>query len=338
MDVNLPIPLGRGEDRDEARRHVAEARHAAGLCPYVEAVTIAEIVDEHGHRSMVEVPEYDSRRQAIIVKLMMSTMIHGPQQTGGLRVPPREVLRHPGDCPLCRQRAMPGPRVYGVLLADDLEAEPSRRILPHWDERLEEFANLEHAHALVREWAGLLSGREPNVLGDASVRVQTPRMYVHRTPTFGPRMITTKSQLWLWHTVPAGDPRGWRPDVVLAVRDGQAVTLAAQQVEADLDAKLKQQADAAPVRSSGFAKTAVGDLTITWMNYKRRLLVSILDRTSTAPAVRVLSDGRTEPLPDAPDGLRVFGRQVADRPELRAGLARLPEYAADQPAILAACR
>jgi predicted DNA-binding transcriptional regulator AlpA len=74
--------------------------------------------------------------------------------------------------------------------------------------------------------------------------------------------------------------------------------------------------------------TLLDGKTITWIeDGDRRAVVSVLDPESSKPAWRVLPGGDGEQLDDAPTGLTVYGRFVAERPSFDSFPALAPAYA-----------
>ncbi|WP_040714156.1 hypothetical protein [Nocardia takedensis] len=272
-----------------------------------------------------EIVAGDARAEVMLASLLMKAVID-PTALDAVGGVPRRRRHHPEDCPLCALHSRPGPRMWGKWIVAAWQGAVDYRDTtgggrPH--RGVELFASTEHAREVVDVLCGLWNAHSRDRF-DGCVSVSDLSAFVDEPPRIGTRLVTSESQLWLWDH----EPHGWWPDRVLRFgHDG---------VEESTGIDIQRMHETGEVRSGVLGDPPrprpghieVGHLVIRATGDSPHLqLVSILDRSSTAPARRVLPDGRTESLGETTHGLTVYGRHAGDRPAVEE-LARLtPEYA-----------
>lgn len=239
----------------------------------------------------------------------------------------RTVYRHLEPCLLCRHRAAPGPRVYGLWCGDPQLAAEWQQGRGAPDPRsLTEIANATAAEELARDVARLVGEDRANSLSGV-VRLSLFQVPTGegQLPGFQTDLMQAGSELWLWGRRPVGEGSLRRPDRVLRIGEDAAVSMR----DGRAAAAARPRTPAAEPEWSPF-KTVTGSdgRTLTWYDDDRGgLLVSTLDPEATQPAVRITAQG-DEPITGAPPGLTVFGHGIATRPPL-ADLPRLAPRFAD---------
>ncbi|MFG2227747.1 hypothetical protein [Streptomyces sp. NPDC048644] len=131
------------------------------------------------------------------------------------------------------------------------------------------------------------------------------------------------AELWLW-----GDPPHRRrslrhPDQVLRVEGGGIGVYTGAEAEGF---RYVIPPDEEPASAFRWEHGEDGRVLGWFDDGEGGLLVSVRNPASSRPAVRVTESAGEQPLPDAPNGLRVYGNYVHDRPPL-AAVERLAQAA-----------
>ncbi|MFD6329232.1 hypothetical protein ACFWGI_06590 [Streptomyces niveus] len=313
-------------DERDLNHRAAVAALPPGSCPLlvpVDEVRVRRHRDEPWQ--WVDIPE-GSAAEAVYTGILM----HGLNDTRDLDlVDPgslRTVYRHLEPCLLCRHRAAPGPRVYGLWCGDPQLAAEWQQGRGAPDLRsLTEIANATAAEEQARDVARLVGQNRDNSLSGI-VRLTLFQVPTDdQLPRFHPILVQSGSELWLWRHQPVGKGSLCRPDRVLRIGDDASVSMHDGPAAA---AARPRPPEAEPEWSPFKTATSPDGRTLTWYdNGNRGLLVSTLDPQATHPAVRITAQGE-EPITGAPAGLTVFGHGIATRPSL-AALPRLAPRFAD---------
>jgi hypothetical protein len=297
----------------------------AGACPLltsIEAVRIRASREEPWEtREIVDGSPEDSALAKLMLRALDDVSVHDLVDLTSRR----RVFRHLEPCLLCQHRNAPGPRVYAVWHTD---AEEAAEWEQGWREpdprRLVELPNTAAAKQWAETTAQFFRDRVERALGG---RVQMLAWTVPADPGQlpGHRLLTAAagSELWLWTARPAGPAEMRYPDRVLALHRDGAVASRDGREAAALRPPLGPPA--APA-SSFRTERAPDGRCLTWYDDGGKgLLVSVLDPRSSRPAVRFTSNGE-KPLDGAPQGLRVFGSHLGDRPPLTTVAQQAPGF------------
>ncbi|MFJ4679115.1 hypothetical protein [Kitasatospora sp. NPDC088783] len=279
-----------------------------------------------------------SPQENILTQLLLKGLHHDLRGVFGLIDPGsrREVEIHPAPCPLCRHRAQPGPRLFGLW---NTEAWLSAEQQQGWREvEARQLIDLPNA-AVAESWMHDLARRFVDRRGLGG-RAEVHMFQVPAAPElparYGLLVAEAGSELWLWTARPRTPDELRVPDRVLRLAaDGSVTDLTGAQAAAGrprVDPRAEARTSYSPFRTV----EGTGGRRLTWFEDGRDgLLVSVYDPADTAPPRRVLADGRTEGLGDGLPGLVVFGRHVEDRPPLSVVTELAPGFADLVPALSA---
>ncbi|WP_280381422.1 hypothetical protein [Nocardia wallacei] len=302
-------------------------------CPFRIAVTSLRVTDTSGRVHELDIDDRDGRGQRLLTELRMAALMKPQVLSTYDGLLDSKKLRHPGDCPLCALHHRPGPRVWGCWITESWRGHP-RYSDDHTEDRgprhrgIELFGDLGHARDTMTELSRVIADARQEPVR-STWEVGDFHAWTDTVPDYRSRIVTRTSQLWVWRR----PPTDWWPDLALTFTPDWTLNEIT-------GADLRQQHAAGAIPSGVLAGPApagppdtlqLGTFTVRCTGTSRDLqVISIRDADSSAPARRILLDGRPLPLPDTVPGLTVYGRWQHERP----ALARLPELTPEYASLL----